>query len=86
MTLEQLIDEIIGSMAADGLSPFPGFFTFATIAKAVLFRGWDGKGRRDEFGSTGLSRRQLQAIKRYLDQYYETKRVGRTSYYGRKRY
>ena len=35
MTLGELIDEVLGSLAADGLSPFLGFFTLATIANAV---------------------------------------------------
>lgn len=87
MTLLDLIDEVISSMAADGLSPFPGFFTLATIASAVLFRGREGKGGRDKFGSEKLSRRQVQEIKRILDDYFETKRVARKTYYGqRKRY
>ena len=87
MALLEIIDDIVGSMAADGLSPFPGFFTLMTIAKVVLSMGWEGKGGRDKFESGKLSRRQVQEIKRILDEYFETKRVGHKTYYGqRKRY
>ena len=82
MTLGDLIDEVLGSLAADGLSPFPGFFTLVTIANAVLFRGWEGKRRVSRSGEDSLSRGQLLAIRRYLDDYYEVKRSGRHTYYG----
>jgi hypothetical protein len=81
MTLGDLIDEVMESLQADGLSPFPGFFTLATIAKMVLFGGWEGK--RQTSGETGLTKRQLLAIRRYLDDYYEVKHSGRHTYYGR---
>ena len=84
MALLDLIDDAVGSMAADGLSPFPGFFTLVTVAKAVLSRGWEGRGGRDEFGSSRLSRRQVQEIKRVLDEHFETKRVSSRTYYGQR--
>lgn len=80
MTLGNLIDEVIESLAGDSISPFPGFFTLVTIASAVLARGWEGK--RQTSGESQLTRRQLLEIRRYLDGYYEIKRSGRNKYYG----
>ena len=82
MALIDLIDEVINSLAADGLSPFPGFFTLMTIASAVLARGWEGKGEKDEFDEDELSERQVQNIERLLDEYFERKKKSRTTYYG----
>jgi hypothetical protein len=82
MTLGDLVDEIISSLAADGIPPFPGFFTLVTIANAVLSRGWEGKRQTVRSGQSSLSRGQLLAIRRYLDDYYEVKRSGRLAYYG----
>ena len=82
MALIDLIEEIIGSIAADGLSPFPGFFTLMTIAGAVLSRGWEGKGDTNEFDSRKLSERQVRKIERILDEYFEKKRKGSKTYYG----
>jgi len=84
MALIDLIEEIIGSMAADGLTPFPGFFTLMTIAGAVLSRGWEGKGERDEFDSCKLSKRQVREIERILDEYFEKKRKSSKTYYGQR--
>ena len=70
MTLGDLIDEVVDSLLADGISPFPGFFTLATIANAVFIRGWERKQGTPS------------AIKRYLNDYYEVKRSGRRTYYG----
>ena len=84
MALIDLIEEVVSSLAADGLSPFPGFFTIMTIAGAVLSRGWEGKGETDEFDSRKLSRRQVQDIERILDEYFEKKRKRNTNYYGQR--
>ena len=80
MTLGNLLDEVIESLVADSISPFPGFFTLVTIASAVLARGWEGKGKTS--GEPQLTRRQILEIRRYLDDYYEVKRSGRNKYYG----
>ena len=80
MTLGSLIDEIIGSLAADSISPFPGFFTLVAIASAVLGRGWEGKRRTS--GEPQLTERQLMEIRRYMEDHYEIKRSGRNKYYG----
>jgi len=80
MILGDLIDEVIESLGADSISPFPGFFTLVTIARVVLSRGWEGK--RETSGEPQLTRRQLLEIRRYLDDYYEVKRSGRDKYYG----
>ena len=84
MQLENLVDQLMISMVADGLSPFPGFFRFATIAKFIGFKGYEGKGSAKRFGGQrSLSRPQLAAIKRYLDNYYEKKIDRGRIYYGR---
>jgi len=82
MILDEVIDGLMMSMAADGLSPFPGFFTLATITRFV-FHEWEGKGREDRFGQRSPSPRQISAIKKYLDNHYERKRSGTRTYYGR---
>ena len=87
MALIDVIEDVVSSLAADGLSPFPGFFTLMTIAGAVQAKGWEGKGEKDEFDESKLSRRQVQEIKRILDENFERQKKGTKSYYGkRKRY
>jgi hypothetical protein len=82
MKLDDVIDRIMFSIAADHLSPFPGFFTFATILRLVASE-WEGKGREDRFGQRGLSSRQIAYIRGYLDGHYDRRRGSRGTYYGR---
>lgn len=84
MALIDVIEEVVDSMAADGLSPFPGFFTAMTIASAVLSRGWQGKGETNEFNQRGLSPRQIQEVERILDSYFEKQMDGKKAYYGQR--
>ena len=83
MPLWDIVDEIMQSMAEDGLSPFPGFFTLVTIAKIASYHGWEAKGSQDRYGLSSLSPSQMRALKRYLDENYERKHHDRQTYYSR---
>lgn len=79
MEMLDLLEEITDSVLADSLSPIPGFFTLTTIARMVVMRGYEDKGRNGN-----LSPRQIRIMQNLLEQYFETRRVGRERVYGRR--
>jgi len=76
MRLQDVLADLIQSIAMDASSSTPGLFTLATIVRRLEFGPYDGKGK-----AGGLTQAQVRAVKSWLRANCERKVINGEVYY-----